>query len=118
MARRLALNGPTPPYTSPPASTATYFKLAATRGLRKTEMWGSGLCRPYLGSVLQPVGSRTTSIVNSGFTGVPSGPTDRGQGNDTRNRPRFSNKECESGSSCGKLGQLEPSIAANTGSLP
>ena len=47
--------------------------------------------------------------VNSAFFGSASG---------TRISPRFNNNECDFSSSCGRLGQFDPSIAANNGSLP
>ncbi len=43
----------------------TYFRFAAGRGRRKTETVGWALLSPYSRLVLHPVGSRTTSIVNS-----------------------------------------------------
>src|SRR5678815_5208467 len=80
-------------------------------------MVGLLLVKPYCGSVLQRVGSRTTSMVNSGSMRVPSD-FRGGQGKKTRMRPRSSSSECEAGSSCGRLGQFLPSMAANSGSLP
>src|SRR5579872_2113138 len=80
-------------------------------------MVGSALLSPYLALVLQPVGSRTTSIVNSTGFGEPSAFLG-GQGSGIRNRPRFSRSECDFSRSCGSPGQFDPSNAANTGSLP
>ena len=107
-----AMNGPTPK-----SSATTYLRLATGRGRRYTETVGERLVNPYSGWVLQPVGSRTTSIVNSGSTGVPSARLG-GHGRGTRNRPRFKSSECDAASSCGRLGQLLPSIAAKIGSRP
>src|SRR5688572_3816770 len=105
----------TPSFTlnTPLSGASTYFKLAAGLGLRKTDTVGLALFSPQTGSRFTPVGSRTMSIVNSGV-GFPSG----GHGRPTRNRPRLSSKECDDSRSCGRLGLSEPSIAANSGSLP
>src|SRR5690606_8595149 len=90
---------------------------ATARGRRYTETIGFAELRPYSGSMLQPAGSLTTSIVNSGSIGAPSFPFG-GQGRKIRNKPCSSSSECEAGSSCGKLGQFDPSTAANNGSFP
>lgn len=47
-----------------------------------------------------------------------SGECRGGHGIAIRNNPRFSSSECEPASPCGRSGQFDPSIAANTGSLP
>src|SRR6516225_12474840 len=92
-----------------PPGRAMYFKLAATRGRRYTEMeaelW------------LQPVASRTTSIRKSGLMGWLEA-VRGGHGRAMRNRPRSSRSECDSSFSWGRFGQLEPSMAAKSGSLP
>ena len=69
-----------------------YFVFATGRGRRYTETIGVGLFRPYRGLVLQPEGSRTTSIVNSGSMTVPFAAFG-GHGRNTRNNPRSSNSE-------------------------
>src|SRR5580704_4274739 len=81
------------------------------------ETVGWALLRPYSRLVLQPVGSRTTSIVNSTGLGEPSA-FRGGQASGIRKSPRFSSRECELSFSCAKFGQFEPSNAAKTGSLP
>jgi hypothetical protein len=91
----------------------TYFKFAAGRGRRYTET--KPAARPWLRSKLQPVGSRRTSMLNSGAIGRPSA-ANGGQGRTMRNKPWRSSSECESASACGKLGQFDPSLASNSGS--
>ena len=72
----------------------TYFKLAAGLGRRNTEMAGWRLLKPKTGSKLTPVGSLTTSIVNSGVTARPAMGRG-GHGSPTRISPRLSSSECE-----------------------
>ncbi len=67
--------------------------------------------------VLQPYGSRTTSSRKSGSMGEPSARRG-GHGRCTRINPWSSSSECEARSSCGSVGQFEPSTAANNGSRP
>src|SRR6266699_311973 len=87
-----SLSNKTPSFTlnGPLSGARTYLRLAAGRGLRKTETVGLALFSPHAGSRFTPVGSRTTSTVNSGF-GFWAG----GQGRPTRNNPRLSNRECD-----------------------
>ena len=94
-----------------------YLRLAAGRGLRYTDTMGCAELKPYCGCRLQPVGSRTTSMLNSGSMRLPAASCG-GQGRNTRNRPRLSSSECEAGSCCGRCGQLAPSTAAKIGSWP
>jgi hypothetical protein len=55
--------------------------------------------------------------VNSTGNGAPAA-SRGGQGNATRRRPRVNSKEWAAGSPGGRCGQLRPSTAANSGSLP
>src|SRR5687768_10885318 len=103
----------TPSFTlKRPSGLVTYLRFAAGRGRRNTETVGAALRRPYAGSRLTPVGSRTTSIANSGVT--PGG----GHAMATRKRPRSRSSECELAWSWGRLGLFEPSTAAKIGSVP
>src|SRR5690606_20727386 len=87
------------------------------RGRRYTDTVGDALARPKSSLVLQPVGSRTISIVNCGTTACPNTGCG-GQGRGMRIRPWLSRREWEAGSPWGKFGQLEPSMAVNRGSRP
>ena len=53
--------------------------------------------------------AKVLQLVNSAFFGT---------GRKTRISPRSSSRECDFSCSCGRFGQLEPSTAANNGSLP
>ncbi len=69
------------------------------------------------GCVLQPVGSRTTSSVNSGSSGLPSASRGgHGRRRGSARAPAAAN--ARPGPPAGRCGQFEPSIAANSGSLP
>src|SRR5262245_15237157 len=95
----------------------TYFMLATGRGRRNTDTVGLTPFKPYVSSRLTPVGSPTTSMVNSGLTGWPLS-SRGGHGKPTRKSPRLSSSECEDSGACGNLGLFEPSTAAKTGSSP
>src|SRR5215475_8447205 len=95
----------------------TYLRLAAGRGRRNTETVGLAPFKPYVSSRLTPVGSRTTSMVNSGLTGRPLS-SRGGHDKPMRKSPRLSSSECELSGAWGNLGLFEPSTAAKTGSSP
>ena len=82
-----AMKGPTPKF-----ECVRYLVFATGRGRRYTDTVGRGDARPCTGCVLQPVGSRTTSSVNSTGSGAPFAASG-GHGSATRIRPRVRSNE-------------------------
>src|SRR4029453_9020910 len=82
-----SLSRRTPNFTlkTPLSGARTYLRLAAGLGRRKTEIVGLALFSPHARSRFTPVGSRTTSIENSGDLFLAGG-----RGEPARKRPRLS----------------------------